>query len=250
MTASGGCGTVHAMAHERLRFPAPTPPERRSLPHVLRDPLRAATLAAILVTVLGTMFPFLRVFRPGTGWVDITGFEQTGDGGFVLELALVAAALVWIDGAWNSRVVALVAGPTVLGAAGLLILRDFYQTGLNILDSLRGSGGYGGFEPGFWVAIAGTLALTALGALRTWQVRERLSFRPGATMASMAGVAGGVVGAILGFIIGSTIAPLLVEGTVGQTSTLAVIAAIALAFLGAWFGAIGATSIVRGFGRQ
>jgi hypothetical protein len=220
------------------------------LPHALREPLRAATLVAVIVTVAGAMLPFMRIFRPGTGWFDITGFEQTGDGGFVLELAIVAGVLVWIDGAWNSRIAALVAGPTVIGAACVLILRDFYQTGLVYLDGLRGSGGHGGFEPGFWIAVAGAVAITATGAARTWLVRDRLSFRPGATMTSLAGVAGGVVGAILGFVVGSTIAPMLVRGTVGQTSTMAVIAAIALAFLGAWFGAIAASSAARGLGRQ
>jgi len=220
------------------------------LPSALREPLRAATVASAIVTIVGTMLPFMRAFRPGTGWYDITGFEQTGDGGFVLELAIVAGVLVWIDGAWNSRIVALVAGPTVIGAASVLILRDFYQTGLVYLDGLKGSGGYGGFEPGFWIAVAGAVALTVTGGLETWRVRRRLSFRPGATMTSMVGIAGGVGGAILGFVVGSTIAPLLVHGTVGQSSTVAVIAAIALAFLGAWFGAVAASSAARGLGRR
>jgi hypothetical protein len=233
------------MAHERLRFDPP-PPEARSLPNALRDPLRAAILAAVVVTVLGAMLPFMRIFRPGTGWFDITGFEQTGDGGFVLELAIVAGVIVWIDGAWNSRILALVAGPAVLGAASVLILRDFYQTGIVYLDGLKGSGGHGGFEPGFWMAVAGAVALTVTGSLAIWRARGRLSFRPGATVTSVAGIAGGVVGAILGFVVGSTIAPMLVRGTIGQSSTVAVIAAIALAFLGAWFGAIAASSAARG----
>ncbi len=235
------------MAHERLRFPDPAPPERRSLPHALRDPLRAATLGAALVTVVGAMLPFMRIFKPGTGWFDITGFQQTGDGGFVLELAIVAGVLVWVDGAWNSRIVALVAGPAVLGAACILILRDFYQTGLVYLEGL---GGHGGFEPGFWLAVAGAVALTAMASTRIWRVRDRLSFRPGATMTSVAGTAGGVAGAVAGFVVGSSITPLLVHGTIGQASTVAVIAAIALAFLGAWFGAVTASSAARAFGRE
>ena len=238
------------MAHERLRFPEPAPPERRSVPHALRDPLRAAILGAAVVTVVGAMLPFMRIFKPGTGWFDITGFQQTGDGGFVLELAIVAGVLVWVDGAWNSRIVALVAGPAVLGAACILILRDFYQTGLVYLDGLAGSGGHGGFEPGFWLAVAGAVALTATASTRIWRVRDRLSFRPGATMTSVAGIAGGVAGAVAGFVVGSSITPLLVHGTIGQASTVAVIAAIALAFLGAWFGAVAASSAARAFGRE
>lgn len=238
------------MAHERLRFPDPAPPGRRSLPQALREPLRAATLGAAVITAGGALLPFMRIFKPGTGWFDITGFQQTGDGGFVLELAIVAGVLVWVDGAWNSKILALVAGPAVLGGACILILRDYYQTGIVYLAGLTTSSGYGGFGPGFWIAVAGAVALTVTATITTWRARNRLSFRAGATLASVAGVGGGVVGAIAGFVAGSTIAPLLVRGTVGQASTVGVIAAIALAFLGAWFGAMVASSAARGLRRS
>ena len=239
------------MAHERLRFPEPAPAERRSLPHALRDPLRAATLAAAVVTIVGAAFPFMRIWKPGTGWFEITGFENAGDGGFVLEMALLAAVLVWLDGAWNSRIVPLVAGPAILGAAGVVLLRDFYQTGVATLADLGGSGGHGNFEPGFWVAVAGAAALAVTGAVETWRVRDRLSFGlGGASISGVAGAAGAIVGAILGFIAGAIITPLLFHDFEGRTSFVLVIVAVFLALLGAWFGARVAASSARGFGRR
>ena len=202
-----------------------------------------------MATIVATILPFMRVWKPGTGWFEITGFERAGDGGFVLELAVIAAALVWIDAAWNSRIVILVAGPAVLGGTCLVILRDFYQTGVDYLGGLGGSGGHGGFEPGFWLTIAAASALLITGALTTWRARDRLSFRPGATVASFAGFAGGLIGAIAGFVAGSTITPLFVHETVGQTSTVLVIVAAGLAFLGAWFGALLGSSVARGLRR-
>ena len=251
MTSAGACGTVRAMAHERLRFPEPTPPQGRSLPRVVRDPLRAATLAAAVITIAGAAFPFLRIWKPGLGWTEVTGFENAGDGGFVLEMALLAAALVWIDGAWNSRIVPLVAGPAILGAAGVVLLRDFYQTGVAMLADLGGSGGHGNFEPGFWVAVAGALALAVTGAIETWRVRDRLSFGiGGASMTGVAGAAGAIAGGILGFIAGDIITPLLFHDFEGRTSFVLVIVAVALAFVGAWFGARVAAASARGLGRR
>ncbi|MBI3746404.1 MAG: hypothetical protein HY264_07780 [Chloroflexi bacterium] len=238
------------MAHERLRFPTPTPPAGRALPGALRDPLRTVMLAAAVVTVVGAAFPFLRIWKPGEGWTDVTGFQGSGDGGFVLEMALVAAVLVWLDGAWTSRIVPLVAGPAILGATAVVILRDFYQTASLMLAGLGNSGGRGNFEPGFWVAVAGAASLAVAGAIETWRVRGRLSFRLGASATSFAGVAGAGIGAILGFMAGSTITPLLIHDFEGRTSFVLVVVAVALASLGAWLGARVATAAARGFGRR
>jgi hypothetical protein len=237
------------MAHERLRFPEPTTPQRRAVPAALREPLRAAILVSTLVTVVGSIQPFMHIWRPGTGWIDVTGFEQSGDGGFVLELAVLAAALTWIDGAWNSRIVLLAAAPAVLGAASLVILRDFYQTGAGVLAGLAGGGGHGSFEPGFWVAVLGAIALTATGALRLWQVRSHLSIRPGAALPGVAGMLGGVAGAAIGFAAGATITPMLVHANTGPTSFVLVIVGSVLAILGAWIGATLATGAVRNLRR-
>ncbi len=245
-----GCGTVRAMAHERLRFPAPAPRKRRALPAALGEPLRAAILISALITILGSIQPFMHIWRPGTGWIDVTGFEQSGDGGYVLELAVVAAVLAWIDGAWNSRIVVLVAGPAVLGASSLVILRDFYQTGVGTLGGLANGGGYGGFEPGFWVTVLGAATLAATGALRAWRVRGRLSLRPGAALAGVAGMVGAIGGAAIGFVAGATITPLLVHVNTGPTSMVLVIVGSALAVLGAWIGAMVATGAVRSIRRS
>jgi hypothetical protein len=236
------------MAHERLRFPEPTR-RRRALPSAFRNGLRATALAGAALAVLGALLPYMRVWEPGHGWTDITGFQQAGDGGFVLELAVVAAVLVWVDNAWNSRVVVLVVGPGLLGLACLFILRDFYQAGVNLLAGLSNGGGHGDFEPGFWTSVVGALVLTGAGAVTTWRARDRLSFRPGTTVSGVATVVGGVVGAVVGFAVGAAITPLLFHGFVGPTSFVLVIVATVLALFGAWFGATVASATARGLRR-
>jgi hypothetical protein len=234
------------MAHERLKFPDPSQPSPRSLPNALRNPLRAATLAAAAVTIFGAIQPFMRIWTPGTGWTDITGFEQAGDGGFVLELAAVAAILTWVDGAWNSRIVVLVAGPAVLGAAALVILFDYYRTGAAYLTTLVNSGSHGNFEPGFWLSSVGAVALTICGTITTWRARARLSFRTGLRMSSFAGVVGGLAGAVLGFVAGAAITPLLFHDVVGREAFVLVVVATSLALAGTWIGAAVASALVRG----
>lgn len=205
-----------------------------------------AVLVSALVTIAGSIQPFMHIWRPGTGWVDVTGFEQSGDGGYVLELAVLAAALAWIDVAWKSRIVVLVAGPALLGAASLVILRDFYQTGLGVLGGLAGGGGHGGFEPGFWVASLGAATLAVVGGVRIWQARRWISLRPGVALSSVAGMLGGLAGAITGFVVGVSITPMLVHANTGPTSFVLVIVGSILAVLGAWLGAMVASSAVGG----
>ena len=65
MTSAGRCGTVRAMAHERLRFPEPHQPVPRTLPNALRNPLRAFTLLAAIVTIVGATLPLMRIWLPG-----------------------------------------------------------------------------------------------------------------------------------------------------------------------------------------
>jgi hypothetical protein len=237
------------MAHERLRFPEPAPPRRRAVPAAFREPIRAAILVSTLVMIVGSIQPFMHIWRPGTGWIDVTGFEQSGDGGFVLELGVLAAALAWIDGAWNSRIVLLAAAPAVLGAACVVILRDFYQTGVGVLGGLAGGGGHGDFQPGFWVAVLGAIALAATGAVRLWLIRAQLSIRAGAALPGVAGMLGGLAGAAIGFAAGVTITPMLVHANTGPTSFVLVIVGSVLAILGAWIGAVLATGAVRNLRR-
>lgn len=239
------------MAHERLRFPEPAPPGGRSLPNVFREPVRALTFTAAVVTVVGAVLPFMRIWEPGTGWFDITGFEQSGDGGFVLELAAVAAFLAWKDGPWNSRIAILIAGPAIIGLACVAILLDFYQSGLATLAGLVNKGGHGGFEPGYWMAMGGAIGLVATGAAAMWRARGRVSFRVSAPIGTIAGAVGGVLGAIAGFVGGSQITNLfLSDVVVGRSSMVLVIVASLLAVLGAWFGVRLATAIVPGRPRQ
>ena len=241
------------MAHERLRFPEPGLRPERKVPAALRNPLRVVLLVAAAIVVGAALIPWIHAWRPGVGWYEVSGFEGAGDGGFALELALLAAVFVWSDRAWGSRMAIIVGAPALLGAASAMLLNDFHQTGVTYLAGLKNSGGHGTFEAPFWVALAGSLVLLVGGGLAVWQARGRLTFADD-TRASMVrggfAAAGGIAGGIGGFVAGTRIAVLLTPGgTTGTTTTVLVLLSIPLAFAGAWVGVLVGASLARSFRR-
>jgi hypothetical protein len=234
------------MDHRALRFPDLPERKPRRLPAAFRDRLRLTILAGLAVMLVGDLLPWLRLWMPYRGFFEASGFERAGDAGLILELGLVILALTISDQAWNSRTTILVAGPAILGAICLFVLRNAWADGTSYIHSLDVYGGYGSFLPWFWVAVAGAALVTAGGALAVWRARARLSFRLGLERAVIAGAIGGIVGAIGGFIAGVQIAGLLTKGDIAWVSTSAVVLiAIFLGFLGAYVGAVGAASLAR-----
>ncbi len=235
------------MSHERLRWTPPPPRPGRQIPEFFRNPIRAAAFVGAVAAILGALLPFMRVWTPGVGWFDVSGFARAGDGGWVFEVAIVAAILAWSDRAWNSHVPAVVAGPAILGAGALAILRDFYQDGATYLDGIHNSGGHGTFSVGFWLAIAGSALLLLAGLASVWQARRRVSFRPGTrTATTVAAAIGGAAGGVGGFLVATVVTPLLLHGaTVATTSTVVVFVSIVLLAVGAWIGATVAAGAVR-----
>jgi len=234
------------MEHRRTRFPDLPEESPRRLPAALRDRYRLLMLAGLAIMLIGDLLPWLRLWLPGRGFFELSGFERAGDAGIILELGLVIFGLTWSDQAWNSRATILVAGPLVLGTACLLLLRVIYNDSLSYIRSLAVSGGYGSLLPWFWITLLGALVVTAGGAIRLWRARERVSFRLGLSRTTIGGAVGGLGGAILGFVAGIRIAELFTAGSIATTSTSAlVLLSIALAFLGAWVGAVGGASLAR-----
>jgi hypothetical protein len=200
----------------------------------------------------GALFPWIRAWAPGRGFFEVSGFEGlAGDAGLILELGAVAAALTWSDRASNSRIAALVAGPFVVGVICLFILRIDYGGVQDYLASLVPRGGYGSILPAFWVAVLGAGVVTIAGGVQLWRARRRLSFNPGVSASSVAGTIGGIVGAIGGFMAGVKIAELFTKGAIAGVSTsILIFLAFPLAFLGAWVGAVGLSSLARSTGRR
>jgi hypothetical protein len=239
------------MDPRRLQFPDPSAPSPRRLPAALRDPLRIAILAGLAVMVVGDLLPWLRLWLPYRGFFEISGFEHAGDAGLVLELSLVILALTFSDQAWNSRTTVLVAGPAIIGAACLFILRNAWADGQSYIRSLDTYGGYGDVLPWFWLAVAGAAVVTIGGAVELWRARGRVSFRVGLTRTVVAGTIGGLAGAVGGFLAGVRISELLTAGDIAVVSTSAlVLLAIALAFLGAYVGAVVGAGLARPSSRQ
>ncbi len=239
------------MDHQRLRFPDLPPPSRRRLPAALTDRNRLLILSGLVIMGIGDVLPWLRLWLPYRGFFEVSGFERASDAGIILELGLAILALTWSDQAWNSRTALLVAGPAALGVACLILLVIAHGDAIRYIDSLHPSGGYGSILPWFWLTGAGAVVVTAGGSVELWRARGRVSFRVGISRSTIAGVAGGIGGAIVGFVAGAKIAELFASGPVVASSTSAlVLLSLALAFVGAWVGAVGAASLARPSRRQ
>jgi hypothetical protein len=232
--------------HRRLKFPEPAPRARRGLPQAFRDPLRIALLGGLLLMAIGALLPWIQAWTPGQGFFEVSGFERAGDAGLVLEIGAIALVLTWSDRAWNSRITILVAGPALLVAACVLVLRIAYGESVTFLRSIEPAGGYGSIQPAFWATVVGAVVATVAGAVHVWQSRGRVSFNLGLTAPALAGTIGGVAGAIGGFIAGTKIAELVTAGAIAGVSTsVLILLAFSLAFVGAWIGAVGAASLAR-----
>lgn len=224
------------MTRQLAEFPAPGTRPPRKMPPALQDPLRTATLVGVAMLIIGSLLPWIHAFRPGTGWFDVSGFEQAGDGGIVLELAILAGALVWSNRAWNSRMALVVEAPALLAVTCLAIMRVSYEMGQTFLRLLANAGGQGTYQIGFWLTILGGIVTAVAGAIAIWRARGRLRFSLGGAGRIIAGAVGALVGGAGGFIVGSQIAGLLTQDSVVGASAILITLAFALMFVGAWLG--------------
>jgi hypothetical protein len=232
--------------YRSLKFPEPEELNRRRRPDVLREPVRALVFVAAIATAIGALLPWLHAEQPGYAPYDISGFEQAGDGGLILELVVLAAYVAWSERAWRSRYALIVGAPFVLGLLNLAILRLALTNFDTLMRFLERAGGHAQYLPGFFLTVAGIVALVIGGALAIWQARRRLSFAVGVDRSAVAGISGGVVGAVGGFIGGSRVAEMLTSGAIaGVSTTIIVLMAFTLAFVGAWLGAIVGAGLAR-----
>ncbi|MEO8468340.1 MAG: hypothetical protein ABI573_01585 [Chloroflexota bacterium] len=229
------------MTHHSLRFPEPTPRKRRSLRETFRDPVRAPLIVGLVLLLIGSALPWMRVWLPYNGFFEVSGFERAGDAGLLLELAAVALILTWSQAAWHSRITVIVAGPFILALVCALLLRVANGDANIYLGSLKLQGGNGSILPAFWAANVGAVVALIAGAIHVWRARARLSFNIGLTRQAVAGAVGGVGGAVAGFLMGTTIAQLLTVGSIAAVaSSVVVVLGFLLAIIGGWFGAVGA----------
>jgi hypothetical protein len=237
---------VPAVTQRATRFPELPTTQARRFPDALADPLRLAILAGLAVLLVGTLLPWIRAWMPGRGFFEVSGFEGAGDAGIMLELELVIFALTWSSQAWRSKTAILVAGPFFLGVAGLVLTRVAWGEAQTYVRALAPAGGHGELLPWFWLAVLGAVIVTVGGAIEVWRSRNRVSFRVGLSRATLGGTAGGIGGAILGFIGGVQIGGLFTHGALAWVSTsVVVLLALLLMFLGAWVGAMAGASIAR-----
>lgn len=195
----------------------------------------------LVLLLVGSALPWMRVWLPYHGSFDVSGFERAGDAGLLLELGAVALVLTWSQAAWHSRITVIVAGPLILGLVCALLLRVANGDANIYLGSLTLQGGKGSILPAFWAANVGAAIAAIAGATHLWRSRARLSFNIGLTRQAVAGAVGGFGGAIAGFIAGTTIAQLMTAGSIAAvSSSVVVVLGFLLAIIGAWVGAIGA----------
>ena len=237
------------MTHQPFQFPVPGSRPPREVPPALREPVRIAALVGVGMMIVGSMLPWIRAWRPGTGWFDVSGFQQAGDGGIVLEFAIVAGVIVWSNRAWRSQMAVIVVAPSLLGASCLALMRVSYETSATFLRSLINAGGHGTFEFGFWLTIAGSMTLVVAGGVGIWRARKRLRIRPKGTGRIIAGGVGAIAGGVGGFIVGSQIADLLTQGSTVGASGLLITLAFGMSFVGAWLGGSVAMGAIRALQR-
>jgi len=224
-----------AMTAPRLEPLRPTP-RQRGLPHVFRDPVRAATLAAGVLLFVGSLLSWIEAFQPGLGWTDISSFARAGDGAITFELGLIIGLIAWADRTATSRIPAIIALPLILGLASLVLMKLGFDSAEEYLASLAHGGGYGYLLPGFYIALAGAVLATGAGAAAVLRARRHVSFAIEVRRQTLAPILGGAVGAVLGMVA----AVVLGEdfGTdptsTGSAVTLLV---IILAIVGGWLGA-------------
>ncbi len=238
------------MAHQRLRFPEPAPRRGRSLPPVLRDRERLPVLLGAAVAAIGALLPWLHAYRPGYDWYDVSGFEQSGDGGLVLELTIVAALIVWSDRTWRSRFGLVKALPALIGAVNVVVMRLSYVNFQTLLRELERAGGQGTLQPGFWLTVAGAAIMAVAGSVALWRARNTVTFGLSVSLEMLTGTIGGVGGGVGGFIVGTRIAGLLTVGAIAGVSTSVLIfLAFILGFVGAWVGAVAGVGLGRAIRR-
>jgi len=203
--------------------------------------VRASLIVGLVLLLVGSALPWMRVWLPYHGYFDVSGFERAGDAGLLLELGAVALVLTWSQAAWHSRITVIVAGPLILGLVCALLLRVANGDANIYLGSLTLQGGKGSILPAFWVANVGATVATIAGAVHLWRARARLSFNIGLTRQAVAGAVGGVGGAVAGFIAGTTIAQLMTAGSIAAvSSSVVVVLGFVLAIIGGWVSAVGA----------
>jgi len=224
-----------AMTAPRLEPLRPTP-RQRGLPHVFRDPVRAATLAAGVLLFVGSLLSWIEAFQPGLGWTDISSFARAGDGAITFELGLIIGLIAWADRTATSRIPAIIALPLILGLASLVLMKLGFDSAEEYLASLAHGGGYGYLLPGFYIALAGAVLATGAGAAAVLRARRHVSFAIEVRRQTLAPILGGALGAVMGMVA----AVVLGEdfGTdptsTGSAVTLLV---IILAIVGGWLGA-------------
>ena len=237
---------MQSVERRRSSFPDPAAPVPRTLPSALRDRLRIALLAGLALATAGSLLPWIHTWLPYVGDVNVSGLERAGDAALILQIALVVFVLTWSDRAWNSRTTLLVGGPVALGVLGLLILRVAFGDATIYIRSLALYGGHGSIEPGLWITVAGMAIATSAGGIHLFRARARLSFRPGITWAAVAAAIGGAGGLVVGFTAGVWLAERLTAGALRVvSSSLVVVFALVLGFLGAMAGSRAASGLVR-----
>lgn len=228
----------HVEPTTRLSRFTPTARKGRGLHSAFRNPVRLTLVAATALLLVGSAVSWVEIWLPVRGWFDMSSFERAGDGGIILELALLLFAVTWSERAWDSRLAVLVAAPAAIGIVAVIDLRVAGETIQTYIDSLWTQGGHGYLLPGFWMTVAGATLATLAGVVRIWRARHETRWTIGIRRATVAGIVGGVIGAVVGFASGVTLGQHVTAGSsTGVTGSVLILFAIGFGFAGTWLGA-------------
>ena len=211
------------------------PPDRLE---AFREPVRAGVLLASALFIIGSRMAWVTGQLPYVGPLEVSGYDNAGDGAITLVAAL--ATLVWAlrRGFFESRQTVVVIFPLVIGVAALVITRVAIQDAQILIESWGKRGGDGSIAIGIWLTGLSALVMTIAGAVHVWRVRREVTFRLSLSPGDVGAAVGGVGGAILGGFAATVVARQFVsqdQAPIFASAQVAIL--LPMFFLGAWLGA-------------
>jgi len=204
----------------------------------LRDPVRATVLGASIGFIVGARLTWVNAVLPYVPRLEVSGFDNAGDGAITLVAALFTVGWALSASAFRSRAPVLVLFPLVIGIAALVLTRLAIQNAEILIASYEKRGGSGSISIGLWLTGIAALVMTVAGLAHVLRVRRDVSFRVRLVAGDVGAVAGGILGGFAGIVASTTlVSRFVVTDMAAVVASTQVLILLPLAFIGAWIGA-------------
>jgi len=204
----------------------------------LREPVRATVLGASIGFIVGARLTWVDAVLPYVPRIEVSGFDNAGDGAITLVAALFTLGWALSASAFRSRTPVLVLFPFVIGISALVLTRLAVQNAEILIASFEKRGGSGSISIGLWLTGIAALVMTLAGLAHVLRVRHEVSFRIRLAAGDVGAVAGGILGCLAGIVASTTLVSRFIVTDVAAVIASAQVAILLpLAFVGVWIGA-------------